>query len=339
MNKLTQYPLLTAAMIGGLLATGSAAQASQAYSFQDYTFPGASAGYTYINDIANDGTLVGQWGDAGGNPSGFYGNTSLNYSQPSNNHDTTVTGINASGQAVGYFTDALGLNGAHGFVQTGANGAITKIDDLSTAHGSNFGTQVFGINDNGIAVGQYNTALGLFSFTYNTATHAYTDLTVDPASAGATLATGINNNGWIVGGITDAAGLNHGFVYDGSNWTTITDPNADAAFGTVATGINNLGEVVGWYQGTDGGPHGFTYDALTKTFVNAQIDDPNGVGFTQLNGINDLGQVVGYYNNSQGFIATPTVAAVPLPGAVWLFGSALMAGLLNDKRRKALLPA
>ena len=49
--------------------------------------------------------------------------------------------------------------------------------------------------------------------------------------------------------------------------------------------------------------------------------------------INELGQIVGYgtYNGEErAFLLTPT--AVPVPAAVWLFGSAL--GLLGWLRRR-----
>jgi hypothetical protein len=56
-------------------------------------------------------------------------------------------------------------------------------------------------------------------------------------------------------------------------------------------------------------------------------------------GINDHGWIVGTATNSvlgitdgHAFLLSPT--AVPAPGAVWLFGSA-MAGLIGFGRRKA----
>ncbi len=60
---------------------------------------------------------------------------------------------------------------------------------------------------------------------------------------------------------------------------------------------------------------------------------PNGYG-TAATGINDSGQVSGYFYSAtrsfQGFIATPS--KVPVPSAIWLFGSGL--GLLSFNRRK-----
>jgi len=52
-------------------------------------------------------------------------------------------------------------------------------------------------------------------------------------------------------------------------------------------------------------------------------------------GINDNGQITGYGANALGqahaFLLTPS--AVPIPAAVWLFGSAL-AGFIGFNRRK-----
>jgi len=268
----------------------------------------------------------------------------LDYSVNSNN-DTTLTGINAGGQAVGFTSSTTGIDG---FRLTGGSGVKTGVNDLNPGHGSNSGeTHPLSINDNGIVVGTYGTSLGIWNFKYDIAANTYTDITItDSVTNGNALVTGINNNGWLVGSYdANVTGHNEGFLYDGSTFTTITAPNADAASdGTFVTGINNLGLIVGYFRDANYYAHGFVYDGVTKTFLNTQVDNPNASGsnhYTDLRGINDLGQVVGTYldanSTTHGFIATPT--AVPVPAAVWLFGSALAGLGITGKRRKAMLTA
>jgi hypothetical protein len=132
-----------------------------------------------------------------------------------------------------------------------------------------------------------------------------------------------------------------GYVFNGTALTTINDPLAIGGTTTVL-GINNLGEVVGNWKDSNFNTGGFTYDAVNNIFINDNIGVPATYVAPSFNGINDHGQLVGSYNGATGggigFVATP-VSAVPLPGAVWLFGLALMARLYSDKRRKALLTA
>jgi hypothetical protein len=320
------------------MASTSAAQAAQDYSFQDWVVAPQVDPYNFNNTtltgINNNGDKVGQFAAGSNPPIGFYNHTTINYSVGFQNNDTFFTGINNSGQAVGTYTDMA--TGKFGFVQTGATGAKTVIDDTSLAHGArSFNTTVAGINDSGIVVGSYNTAQGDFNFEYNIANNTYTDIT----TLGAGVVSGINNSGWLIGN-----DLTQGYVFNGTTLTTINNPLATGVAGafTHVNGINNLGEVVGTWQDSNYVTGNFTYDAVKNVFIDANINVPvNSSGYT-FTAINDLGQLAGTYSpligGGLGFIATP-VSAVPLPGAVWLFGSVLMAGLFSDKRRKALFAA
>ena len=58
-------------------------------------------------------------------------------------------------------------------------------------------------------------------------------------------------------------------------------------------------------------------------------------------GINDAGQVVGtgtFNGQTRAFVLTPTFAPVPVPGAVWLMGSALIGMVGLGSRKAASLP-
>jgi hypothetical protein len=339
MKKIFKHSKIYAAIVVGLMASTSAAQAAQDYSFQDWVVAPPAANSSGDNNtilgINNNGDKVGLFSAGGSNTQfGFYNHTTINYSLGAGNYDTTFTGINNSGQAIGTYSDPA--TGAFGFVQSGAAGAKTVISDTSAAHGATGNhTAVTGINDSGIVVGSYNTIQGDFNFQYNTANNTYTDIT----TLGAGVVSGINNSGWLIGNDTT-----QGYVFNGTTLTSINDPLATGGPGayTRVNGINNLGEVVGSWQDSNYVMGSFTYDAVKNVFIDTNIKVPantNGYVFTA---INDLGQLGGTYNplagGGIGFIATP-VSAVPLPGAVWLFGSMLMAGLFSDKRRKALFAA
>jgi probable HAF family extracellular repeat protein len=67
--------------------------------------------------------------------------------------ETFATGINNSGQIVGYYYDSTGL--AHGFIDTG--GSFTTIDDSLGVEG----TFLYGLNSNGQVVGYYIDGQGV----------------------------------------------------------------------------------------------------------------------------------------------------------------------------------
>jgi hypothetical protein len=119
---------------------------------------------------------------------------------------------------------------------------FTAINDPS----SNQNTFVYGINNNGVVVGQYGSTQ---SFTYNGS--VYTTLN-DPSAAnpygtGNTFAQGINDSGSVVGFYYNGSGYS-GFLYNGSAYTTLNDPSGINGYGgTQANGINDSGEVVGLY--------------------------------------------------------------------------------------------
>ncbi len=131
---------------------------------------------------------------------------------------TNVQGINNRGQAIGFYsTDGMHQ---HGFLYNVNTKQITLLPDPSTARtasGGLFLTQFLGINDNGEAVGYYQTNNGSqfgFLFNLNTQTYAFLD---DPQAAPVngvqiTQITGVTNSGEICGFFIDAQGVQHGFI-------------------------------------------------------------------------------------------------------------------------------
>ncbi len=66
---------------------------------------------------------------------------------------TTASGINDSGQIVGYYFTGDGREGTHGFLLSG--GVFTTIDFPSTGTGFRSGTYALGINNSGVVVGRH----------------------------------------------------------------------------------------------------------------------------------------------------------------------------------------
>jgi hypothetical protein len=63
--------------------------------------------------------------------------------------------------------------------------------------------------------------------------------------------------------------------------------------------------VVGTFT-DNAGTHGFVFNERDGTFQT--VDDPNGIGTTNVNGINDRNMLVGFFGTApiiSGFVATP----------------------------------
>jgi probable HAF family extracellular repeat protein len=128
--------------------------------------------------------------------------------------NTTVNGINDTGQIVGFFS--AGPN-SYGFLLD--HGGYTTLD----VPGSRGTTGASGINASGQIVGWYTDGANKDrGFLLDQG--GYTTLDV-PGSIH-THANGINASGQIVGSYTDAGGIDHGFLLDNGNYTTLDMPGS-----------------------------------------------------------------------------------------------------------------
>src|SRR6185437_730079 len=144
---------------------------------------------------------------------------------------------------------------------------------------------------------------------------------------GDTFANGINDADEVVGAVAAPGAAYQGYIYQSGTFKTFSDPNAgtQAGQGTLANGINNEGVIVGNYVDSSGRQHGFVYTGSLMT-INSNdfttIDDPLGVGGTEIYGINDAGQIVGGYTDGSGtehgFVASLNGTAVNEGGSVVL---------------------
>jgi VCBS repeat-containing protein len=256
---------------------------------------------------------------------------------------TVATGINNSGQIVGYaslgaFTlplSAVGWQLSGGTMSTIAYPGA----HISTAND---------INDFGVVAGQYEPVSSTPRYGFIESGGVFTQtLSVSPGisttenainEAGVTVGSSYSHGGQVYSGFMDVGGVITYFNAPGTpvggqtyanginNLNQITGTYTDnvgkshgfldvagvfttlddpfGVNGTFATKINNAGQVVGWYNDASNKSHGFIETAGVFT----TIDDPLGINGTVINGINDAGQVVGYYydgaNTSHGFVAT-----------------------------------
>ena len=319
-----------------LISLSITARATAIYNFASFDGPGNHGGGTTVNGIDNNGDVVGFSSDNAATPTLF-----TNFIRSANG---TLSAFPIGGDPLAM---ANGINMAGTVVGMNSNGTAFALagGTLSTLPNVNANTTsetAFGINDDGLIVGQYSdSATGTVpGFVFNGS--QYTIL--NPfAIAIATNAQGVNNNGLVTGFYSFDGVHDHGFFYNSvtGQYTFAADPNIPNIVLTQFLGINDNGLAVGYYQLPDGSQHGFLYDSTAHTY--SFVDDPNaalsGVSITQITGVNDAGEIAGFYVDAQtgvqrGFVATPAVAAVPEPGTAVLVISALAPMIVARGRRR-----
>jgi len=212
-------------------------------------------------------------------------------------------GLNKQKQVAGY---SLGGDQTDGFIYE--NGNKTPIDIKNGT-----GVQVYGIENNGRAVGKYYEYDPVTKGPVKTHGFLYFhgEITmIDYPGASFTSCRGINDPQRIVGHYKKSPDdADHGFFLDKNDYTAIDFPGA---LSTLPMGINNPGDIVGYYTDptADGnGDHhsrGFLYDKKGNwTTIDAKIAGVT-VTDTFCYGINSSGTIVGAYidgdGNTHGFV-------------------------------------
>ena len=165
-------------------------------------------------------------------------------------------------------------------------------------------------------------------------------------------ANSINNVGQIVGDANNADESPRPVLWNDVSSAPI-DLGTLGGAGGMATAINDNGLIAGWSDTADGASHMTLWDHgqiidLT-TFIPPELiaagwhslaDGNNSILSSDWLDMNNAGAIVSnLYDNSDHSISIMLApAAVPVPGAVWLFGSAL-AGFMGMKRRKQAVVA
>ncbi len=316
------------------LALPLPAQAA-AYNFTPFDSPAATPAFgTTVNGLSNAGSIVGF---AGASNTGFVlGPDGTTFTTPAGlNAGAIANGINGAGTLVG-------MDGTNAFLLPGGAAAETL---LPAVNGATTSEAAFGINDNGLIVGQYTDS----SLTAPATTPGFVDKITGTTNTFTTIAVpsgftsvnvqGINDNGLAVG-FYSLGSVSHGFTYNynTSLFTTLVDPTDPNFQFSQVLGINDAGIAAGYYGTSTGFQHGFLYDTNTKTYT--YLDDPNvapgGSAVMQITGINNAGEIAGFYTDASGaqhgFHAAP---AVPEATPSALLGLGLLPlGLIAVRRRR-----
>jgi hypothetical protein len=283
---------------------------SHNYLFTNFDGPdqGTNAGTgTNINGISNAGTVAGFAIDNNGNFNNFTADPPFNpFAHPLNIEGSTT----AMALGINSFNTVVGTDGNGNAFYTSGGKVITFIPPGGTS------AVAFGINDEGMIVGQYVTSTGTPGFVR---VNADTYITINaPSGPNIVNAQSINNHGLVVGFYVGTDGQDHGFMANINNAkngvvtgvaipdptipTVAGEPGATFVFSQIL-GINDKGIAVGYYGDSTTSQHGYFYN--TRTGVYTFLDDPseafdNGVEVTQITGINDSGEISGFYSDANG---------------------------------------
>jgi hypothetical protein len=272
-NDLTFNQLLginNSGLTAGYFGSGAAGHPNKGYTvglgtgqgeFRSENFPGSAQ--TQVTGLDNHGLSVGFWVDSKGANHGFYDANGMfrihkhfhtvDFPTTSNASPQVdqLLGVNDTGVAVGFYTDAKGTN--HGFsynilehrfrrikIPGDSNVTVAAINDEDDVAGFatnsagtteafllrsdgmhyrlNFpgaaSTQAFGVNDGDEVVGSYMVGTGS-----SATTHGFVwapgfgfQTLDDPGGVGTTTINGVNDRGTLVGFYTDSAGNTDGLV-------------------------------------------------------------------------------------------------------------------------------
>src|SRR5579863_1380972 len=235
-------------------------QAPTAYTFETLN-DNADPTFNQLLGINNHGEIAGYFGSgATGHPNkGYtivppYGQNNYTNENFPGSVQTQVTGLNNSGDTVGFWVNAKGVN--LGFIEW--NGVFSSYKNPNTGKGTV--NQLLGINDKGIAVGFYTDGKGInHAYKLNQATGKFTAI-VPPNAVGA-IATGINGSGDIVGFVTASDGSTDGFLLKSGHYTEFVFPNTT---NTTPFGVNKYDQIVGSYVDNGGLTHGFLLSSPLK---------------------------------------------------------------------------
>jgi probable HAF family extracellular repeat protein len=301
----------------------------------------ASFGYLYNNGsvnilpgqpngISSQGLVVGY--GAGG--SYIYNNGNLSSIPYLSKGIISLNGINDSGQAVGVGTDQ-GTGSEQAILYQ--NGIVTNLgiptlyangQPIGYGSNNNPGSTATAINNTGEYIGYAVAPLNGFQVA------TINNVPILPyGSTANSQALAISNSGDVVG-VSYINGHSNAFLDENGVITNLA--LLPGTTDCTAYGVNDSGSVVGECSGNSFS-HAFLYSNGKMIDLSILIATQS-VAVTNFNptGINDSGQIIGNgtvggYNGA--YLLSSTVAAVPVPSALWLFGSALT-GFIGLNRRK-----
>lgn len=296
---------------------------------------GVSGGTSYASAINDKGQVVG------------YAETSINTPYHAALWQAGSTSPTFLGE--GDYTEATGINTSGqvvGFNPTTGGAALWQVGSTNTISLSTQSSYASGINDIGQVVGNVLFITG--------GTEAWqaalwqagstTAINLGAVSGYSSIANAINNNGQVVGGISSFNGSTNG-QFHAALWQAGSSTPID--LGTLggntsqAYGINNSGQVVGYaattsFIGASTLPlaHATLWQSGFKTAIdlNSLVSLSDGAYLSVAKGINASGQIIADGSDGYAYILTPNITPVPAPSAIWLFGSALAVFIGNRHR-------
>ncbi|MDO9161445.1 MAG: hypothetical protein Q8N35_02355 [Methylococcaceae bacterium] len=351
-------------LLGLLLLAGPvySAHAAVLYTVTDLT-PDLEFGVSQAVGINDAGQVAG---NVEGTGAFIAHNGTLNYLSP----NFTATAINASGQIAGvsgqsaliYSSGSIitinnSLGGSSIFAAgindnglvTGAAGTISgndhafitnrqSVQDLGVLpRGRQSGG--YAINNLGQVTGESSTRIITAAGTIIDGSHAFVTENGqmrDLGTFGGGLSRGnaINDSGVVAGFASRVDGSLHAFISSDNGLREV----GNLGVWSTASGINNAGQVVGRYGNASGNERAFATVNGEMTDLNTVIALNSGWLLLNATDINNSGYIVGTGLTPSGrlhaFLLTPV--AVPLPAAVWLFGSALFGWAATRARKSAV---
>jgi len=250
--------------IAGYFGSGAQGHPNQGYTlhgqgnYRNENFPQSLQ--TQVTGINNNGVTVGFWSDMNNASQvndnfGFYyrGGSFHTVSYPASSNASPpvnqLLGVNDSGTAVGFYTDAQGSN--HGYEYSIDSKRFTDV----TVPGATSVTAA-GINNRADVAGFSTNSGGTTDGFLLSDGGQFTDLAFPGATM--TQALGVNGYDEVVGVYQLGSGngaTTHGFTWTSQQgFTTVDDPNGVGA--TTVNGVSNAGDLVGFYVDSAGNTDG-----------------------------------------------------------------------------------
>jgi hypothetical protein len=248
--------------LAGFYGNGSVSNPNQGYvvdppyqqtNFRSYNYPNASD--TQVTSLNDKKTVVGFYRDAKNNVRGFVNVEGIwtNYRHPHGLGEgksvTELLGVNSSDLAVGFYTNASGVNEAFSL-----NLVTGKVHAIDPPGGTNaVATSIAGRGD---IVGYFEKNSQLVGFLLRLGT--FTEFTYPGATD--TKFLGVTVYDQIVGSYVDSGGSTHGFLLTeplkpSIAWQQVDEPNAVGT--SVVSGINQSDDIAGYYVDSAGNTNGF----------------------------------------------------------------------------------
>lgn len=233
--------------IGGYFGSGAAGHPNTGYilrppygraRYQKIMFPGSAQ--TRLTSLNNAGVQVGFWSASGhaGRIAGWYLENGQFHSVADNasSPENELLGVNDHNVAVGFYTDARGLDHAYTYdIATKRFGAITVPGASSVVAAA--------INNAGAVAGFFTGRAGRTEAFVLAPGGRLSVLQFPRATA--TRATGINDAGEVVGSC-QVGQTARGFTWTSGRGFAIVD-GPGGAVSTAITGVNDAGDLVGYY--------------------------------------------------------------------------------------------